>query len=224
MATEVLDNFTAVSFLANGNGFYSKPILLMDVSWAEYECFLQEFAEKSGWRLAYDEGKLEIMPPLQEHETPSRGVHDFVRAYCEHFDLTMESAGSTTYKRKLLKKGVEPDECFYIQSAQKVIGKAKQMKPENYPMPDIAVEIDVTHGSLDKFKIYAALGVPELWLYDGKEIGFYQLAGDKYNQSETSGALPLLAAADLTKFVNLSETTGQTAALKEFRNWLAAAK
>ncbi len=224
MEPEVLDNFTAISFLANGNGFYSKPVLLMDVSWEEYETFLKEFQEKAGWRLAYDEGNLEFMPPLQEHETPSRGVHNFVLAYCEHFDLTLESAGSTTYKRKLLKKGVEPDECFYVQSADKIIGKAKQLKPETYPVPDVAVEIDVTHGSLDKFKIYAALGVPEVWLYDGKKISFYQLKSNKYNQSETSQALPQLSATDLTGFIRLSETTGQTATLKSFRQWLGEKK
>ena len=84
--------------------------------------------------------------------------------------------------------------------------------------------LTVTHGSLDKFKIYAALGVPELWLYDGEKISFYQLAGDKYNQSETSQALPRLAAADLTGFLRISEIEEQTAALKQFRRWLGEKK
>jgi len=109
----VLDKFTAVDFLAGESG---RAILLNDISWNEYETFLDDFAERAGWRLAYDGGKLEIMPPLMEHETPSRSIEIFVRTYCEHFDLILESAGSTTYRRKLKKKGVEPDACFYVQT------------------------------------------------------------------------------------------------------------
>lgn len=224
METEILNNFTAISFLAENNGFCSKPILLKNVSWKEYEGFLVEFQEKAGWRLAYNEGDLEFMPPLAEHEEPSRLVDRIVWAYCDFFDLTVESLGSTTYRRKLRKKGVEPDACFYVQTANKIIGKTKSLKPETYPVPDVAVEIDVMHGSLDKFKIYAALKVPELWFYDGKKNSFYQLDEDKYNQSETSLALPLLTRTILTDFIRLSETNGQTAALKLFRHWLGEQK
>ena len=220
MEVAVLDNFAAVDFLANGSGVYHKVITLSDVSWKQYEEFLKDFEEKAGWRLAYDEGNLEIMPPLAEHEKPSRSVDRFVWTYCDFFDLTVESLGSTTYRRKLKRKGIEPDACYYVQSVNKIIGKIENLKPETYPVPDIAVEIDVTHGSLDKFKIYAALGVPELWLYDGKKVSFYQLQGKKYNQSETSLSFPKLSAAVLTKFLKLTESDGQTAAIKSFRSWL----
>lgn len=224
METEVLDNFTAISFLVNDNGFCAKPILLKNVSWREYECFLREFQDKAGWRLAYDTGALEFKPPLAEHEKPSRSVDRFVWSYCDFFDLTVESLDSTTYRRKLRKKGVEPDAYFYVQTAAKIIGKTKQLKPESYPVPDVAVEIDVTHGSLDKFKIYAALKVPELWLKNGKNIVFYQLVAGKYNQSETSLALPRLTSTVLSEFIKLSQTDGQTAALKAFRRWLSEQK
>jgi hypothetical protein len=49
----VLDKFTAINFLINDSG---RRILLNDVSWKEYEMFLEDFEEKAGWRLAYDEG------------------------------------------------------------------------------------------------------------------------------------------------------------------------
>ncbi|MCU0240188.1 MAG: Uma2 family endonuclease [Pyrinomonadaceae bacterium] len=116
----VLDKFTAVDFLTNGSG---RTILLNDISWQEYEMFLEDFADKSGWRLAYDAGKLEVMPPTYEHEHFSLSFHNFVLAYCEHFNLMMESLGSTTFRRSSLSKGVEPDECFYIQSAEKMIAR-----------------------------------------------------------------------------------------------------
>lgn len=219
-----LDNFAAIEFLANGKGFYDKVILLSGVSWRQYEQFLNDFEEKAGWHLAYDDGNLEIMPPLAEHETPSRTIDLIVYVYSTHFDLTIEALGSTTFRRKLKKKGVEPDACFYVQSADKIIGKSDELKPENYPVPDVAVEIDVTHGSLDKFSIYAALDVPELWIYDGKNVSFYQLAGNIYNKTETSLALPHLTAAVLTDFLTLSRAEGQTVALRRFREWLKKRK
>jgi Uma2 family endonuclease len=220
----VLDNFTAIEFLANGRGIYDKVVLLSGVSWRQYEQFLNDFEEKAGWHLAYDNGNLEIMPPLAEHETPSRTIELIVYVYSTSFDLTLESLGSTTFRRKLKKKGIDPDACFYIQSADKIIGKSYELKPESYPVPDVAVEIDVTHGSLDKFAIYAALGVAELWIYDGSAARFYQLSEGVYHQIEASLTLSLLTAAALTEFLALSKTDGQTAALKRFREWLKTRK
>lgn len=213
----VLNNFTAVDFLT-GEG--DRRILLDGVSWNEYEMFLEDFEERAGWRLAYDGGKLEIMPPLMEHERPAVTIDKLVWAYCDFFDLTVEGAGSTTFRRELEQKGVEPDACFYIQSADKVIGKAASLDPRNYPMPDVAFEVDITHGSLDKFSIYAALGVPELWVYDGANLTFYELEGEKYHQIPESRAMPRISSEKLAEFLKLSREKGQSFALKSFRAWL----
>ncbi len=213
----VLDNFTAIDFLADG-----RTILLNDISWNEYEVFLQDFEERAGWRLAYDGGKLEIMPPTPEHEEYSFSFHDFVRAFCEEFDIDLEGRRSTTFRRKFLGKGVEPDECYYIQSAKKIAGK--QLPTKDFPVPDVAVEIDVTTESLDKFPIYAALQVPEVWIYDGKTVSFYELEAESYHQISHSRALPLLSAEKLAEFLQTSQTKGQTFALKSFRAWLREQK
>jgi len=215
----VLDNFTAVNFLANGNG---RTILLNAISWNEYERFLQDFEKRAGWRLAYDGGKLEIMPPTLEHAYHSFSFHDFVRAYCDEFDLELVGAGSTTFRRQFLEKGVEPDECYYVQNAEKMIGK--KFSSKEYPVPDVAVEVDVTTQSLDKFPIYAALQIPEVWIYDGETVAFYQLEIGEYHQISNSRALPLLSADILTEFLEMSRTKGQTSALKSFRGWLKEQK
>lgn len=213
----VLDKFTAVDFLTNESG---TGILLTDISWKEYETYLEDFAERSGWRLAYNEGKLEIMPPTYNHEKYSYSFAEFVRAYCDKFDLNLEGAGSTTFRRELLKKGVEPDECFYIQNAEKVIGKDFTEEKE-YPVPDVAVEIDITTESLDKFPIYAALKVPEIWMFDGKELTFFELDNEEYHQISNSLAMPFLSSKKLIEFFELSKKKGQTFALKSFRKWLS---
>ena len=211
----VLDKFTAADFLAGDSG---RRILLNDISWAEYEHFLEDFEQRPGWRLAYNGGKLEIMPPTPEHEEYSFSFHDFVRAICDRFDINLEGRRSATFRSEILEKGVEPDECYYIQSAEKVAGK--KFPKDKFPVPDIAVEVDVTTESLDKFPIYAALKVPELWVYDGKVLSFYELRRQKYHQITQSRALPQISAKDLTNFLETSRSEGQTAALKSFRRWL----
>lgn len=196
----------------------SRTILISDVSWEEYEFYLEIFAERAGWRLAYDGGKLEFTPPTPKHEEYSFSFHNFVLAYCEFFDLNLEGRGSTTFRSKSLKKGVEPDECFYIQSAENIIGKT--FPKGEFPMPDVAVEIDITTESLDKFPIYAALEVPELWVYDGENLAFYELENENYHQIPHSRALPQLSAKELERFLEISKKQGQTAALKSFRQSL----
>jgi Uma2 family endonuclease len=211
----VLDKFTAVDFLTNGSG---RTILLHDISWEEYEVFLDDFAEKPGWKLAFNGGKLEIMPPTPEHEGYSFNFQLFVVAYCDIFDLDFEGRGSTTFRSKSLDKGIEPDECFYIQSAGKIIGK--KIAAKDFPMPDVAVEIDITTESLDKLPIYAALKVNEVWIYNGKKLSFYELEDGKYREISHSRAMPLISSDNLAEFLNLARQKGQSFALKSFRDWL----
>ena len=211
----VLDKFTATDFLTGNSG---RRILLNDVSWVEYERFLEDFEQRPGWRLAYDGGKLEIMPPTPEHEEYSFSFHDFIRAFCDEFDINLEGRRSATFRSELLDKGVEPDECYYIQSAEKVAGK--KIPTDKFPVPDVAVEVDITTESLDKFPIYAALKVPELWVYDGKILSFYELKGENYHQITHSRGLPQISAEDLAKFLEMSRSKGQTVALKSFRKRL----
>ena len=163
--TFVLNNFTAVDFLVNGSG---RTILLNDVSWDRYEMFLKDFEERAGWRLTYDGGRLEIMPPTPEHEEYSFSFQLFVVAYCDAYDLNFEGRGSTTFTRKFAEKGVEPDECFYIQTAEKITGK--KLPTKDFPVPDIAVEIDVTTESLDKFRFTPRSKFPKFGFITAKRF------------------------------------------------------
>jgi Uma2 family endonuclease len=146
-----------------------------------------------------------------------------VYALSEELGVKVEAAGSTTLKREKMAKGAEPDESFYVQNAANIVGQLTA-DTATEPPPDVVVEIDTTNESLDKFKIYAAVGVPELWRYDGEKTYFYQLSGTVYREIQNSVAFPVLAAADLTRFVERSKTEGQTAALAAFRKSLRERK
>lgn len=66
-----------------------------------------------------------------------------VEAYCDALDIEPEGFGSTTYDRETLRKGVEPDECYYIANASKVVGR-EEFDWEIDPPPDLAIEVDIS--------------------------------------------------------------------------------
>jgi Uma2 family endonuclease len=82
------------------------------------------------------------------------------------------------------------------------------------------IEVDITSGSLKKFPLYAPIGVPEIWRYDGHQVHIYTLATAGYVGSETSRALPLLTGAVLASFLQQSTTLPRTALLRTFRAWV----
>ena len=95
-------------------------IILQNIRWQFFKAMLNELGESSNARLAYDQGTLEIMSPLFAHEHTKRMLERFVETLCEELDLPIRSAGSLTYKRQDLLKGIEPDSCFYIQTEPRI--------------------------------------------------------------------------------------------------------
>lgn len=184
--------------------------------WDDYERLLEDLRERPHLRVSYDRGKLEIMTPLPEHEAHARFLEAVVRVVAEVLDLKVESYGAATWKARRLARGVEPDACFYVASADRIIGK-RRIDLESDPPPDIVVEIDVTNESLSKFPLYAALVVPEIWRYDGTKAQFYELAAGKYYEITESRFLAGLKPPMLAESLEQSKTEGQTAALAAFR-------
>jgi Uma2 family endonuclease len=193
--------------------------VLHNISWQTFETLLQETGEDRGSRFAYDCGTLEIMTPLYEHENPKIQFDRFVVALAEELGIEIKSAGSTTLKRKIVNRGIEPDNCYYIQNEPAVRGR-QELNLETAPPPDLAIEIDITSSSVNKFGIYSALGVPELWRYNGRVLKFYQLVEGQYVECEFSIAFPLVSVTDMSQFIEQSKTSGEIALLKFFRAWV----
>lgn len=212
VSTRTADYRDAVEHLPDG-----ATLVVHDVSWDDYEHVLDDLSDRPRLRISYDRGRLEIMTPLPEHDTYSRLIDAMVRAYAELRDLTVESYGGATWKRRALARGVEPDECYYTISADRIIGKHHRIDLESDPPPDIVVEIDITNESLSKFGIYAALSVLEIWRYDGRVMQFYELADGAYGEVSESRSFPGLNPATLAAALEQSKTEGQTVALRAFR-------
>lgn len=194
-------------------------LVLDGVSWELYEHLLKEIGNRP-IRLTYDNGELEIISPLPEHEIAKEAIADIVKAILEATDTPWLSLGSTTFRRRLKKKGLEPDSCFYIRNRIQIVGKKRINLPHD-PPPDLAIDIDITSRSLARLPIYEALGVPELWRYDGRRLVCMRLTKSGYEESQTSPSFPSLRLSDLLPFIRIAEEEGDPmSAIKTFRAWL----
>ena len=128
-------------------------IVLEDVSWETYESLLHDF-EVSGQckRITYNDGRMVIVSPLFKHEKWKLMLGQFVRAITEERDIDVVAGGSTTWRRKRKKKGLEPDECFYIQNAAKVERRLDlDLKKDPPAVKDVSPLVPVTKANGDEF-------------------------------------------------------------------------
>jgi Uma2 family endonuclease len=196
-----------------------RPLTLPNVAWDEYEELLEQVGEPAGLRISYDEGRLKVVSLSTEHEKYVRFLESLIASIRIRLRLNIVSFGSATIKNRRAEKGNEPDACFYVQTAP-TIGNRIQLDFAIDPPPDIAVEVDVHHDSDDKFSIYAALGVSEVWLFDRKKLTIYLLQHGQYVESDTSRALPMLSSRVLTDFLRRLPVEGEFQALLAFDEWL----
>ena len=213
MATQTSDYLGAIEHLPVGG-----ELVLTDVSWESYEQLLTELGDSCGLRISYDQGRMEIMSPSQEHEEYKEFISRLVYVIAEELLVEVEGLGSTTFKQQWLERGVEPDACFYIQNARIAIEKRIDLRTD--PPPDVVVEIDVSRDSRSKLSIYQGMKVPEVWLYDESRLLFLHLSNDCYVEKASSLAFPLITSEALTTFLERSKTEGQTTVARTFRKWI----
>ena len=211
MSTRAADYLEAIEHLPEG-----AILVIHQVGWDDYERLLEDVSERPGLRVSYDCGRLEIMSPLREHEEYARFIERLVQILSEELDLTVQSYGSATWKRQKLAKGAEPDCCYYVRNAGRVIGK-REFDLDSNPPPDVVVEIDITNESLSKFPVYAALSVPEIWRYDGNKVQIYEWSISGYREISESRFFSRLTPKVLADALMQSKSEGQTAALRSFR-------
>ena len=132
--------------------------------------------------------------------------------------IDYECLGSTTWKRERYLAGVEPDNCFYFQNEAAIRGKL-DFNLEQDPPPDLALEIDLTNKSLDRFSIYARLGVPEIWCFDSGVLTIYQRQGETYQNVEISGIFPSLPIQDIPALLERYRGEGRRSLRRAIREW-----
>jgi Uma2 family endonuclease len=195
-------------------------VLLRNISWKTYESLLEDLADCSAPRLTYKRGLLEIMSPQAKHESIKEIISLLIgMVVCEEFEIDIQGLGSTTFKRKDVECGFEADACFYLApKAELIRGKDSIDLLVDAP-PDIVVEVNLTDSLLDKDSIFAQLGVPEVWRYDGKNMEILIRSGEGYETSKVSAALPFITTEILESFVSEGRTLSRPEWFKKVRAW-----
>ncbi len=193
-------------------------VIIRNVSWATYESLVKDLANSSAPRLAYDRGTLEIMSPHIGHEDANRTLASIAEIALEELDIDFRNAGSTTFKREDQERGFEPDSSFYVKNVDRVRGK-KHLDMTIDPPPDLLIEVDVTSDSMNKFPLYAALGVPEVWRFE-ESLEIWILDQGSYTRHPASKAIPILTAKLVSEFLADSLTAKRPVLVRQTRQLL----
>jgi Uma2 family endonuclease len=195
-------------------------VVLSGIGWQTYEAILADLGDHPGVRLTYDRGSLQIMSPLPEQGRYADLLGQFVRVLASKAKSPFACFRSTTFRREDLERGLEPDDCFYLTSLGRMLGR-RDLDLTRDPPPDLAIEVDVTHSSINRLAISAALGVPEVWRIQGEQVICLVLnAARVYEQRDNSLAFPFLRVADLSPFLPQVFGTDEGSLVEGFRTWL----
>jgi Uma2 family endonuclease len=197
----------------------SRSVVLHGVRWQIYEDLLEDLGP-GGTKLTYDRGSLEIMTPVYRHESYAGFLGRLVEIAAEEFGLPFVSGWSTTFRRADLKRGLEPDRCFYIKNVAAVLGKT-DLDLRRDPPPDLAIEVDIMSSSLDRLSIYAALGVPEVWRVSGGVLRIHhRKTDDDYEEVSRSPTFPTLPLVEVLTVIEASANMDDSSRIKALRNWV----
>ncbi len=197
-------------------------VLLHNISWDQFEHLLTDLGQPRSARLAYDDGSLEIMTPLPEHEYYKEIWGDVIKDIAEVLDQDYACYGSATWRKRAQRAGLEPDNCFYFEHEAVVRGQL-EIDLDAAPPPDLALEIDLTSKSLGRLPIYAKLGVPEIWCYDNGLLLIRVLQNGAYQTVEHSLTFPNLPLAELPALIAQHRAGGNRAIRKAVRAWVRQA-
>nr|WP_278003443.1 Uma2 family endonuclease [Nodosilinea sp. TSF1-S3] len=194
--------------LSNAIPAAEQRLVLEGVTWQQYDVLVALFLNQfPALRMTYLEGTLELMTTSPEHERLKKAIARLIEAFAEELDLDLNGYGSATFRKEAAARGLEPDECYCLG--------------ELHEVPDIALEIVITSGGVDKLEVYRGLGVQEVWFWQNQQISIYGLVdpGGGYATLERSQLLPWLDVALLANYV---DRPSQTQAVKAYRQALRA--
>ena len=155
--------------------------------------------------------------PLEIHEFSARLIEKFIWILVVEFGMKVKTMGSTPLERKALDQSAEPDNAYYIQNQPLVAGRDVELDRD--PPPDLVVEVDITRTDIDKLTLYAAMGVPEFWHYNGEVWRIYALQNGAYQEADVSPTFPSIPKVTLYEFLAMARQDEVDAELM-LRQWL----
>jgi Uma2 family endonuclease len=195
-------------------------LVLDNVTWREYEAMGEALRDRPALRMTYDRGSLEIRTTSSRHELLKTRLGKLIETICEELARPYISGGSMTFKRATLKRGFEPDNCYWIRHEQEMRGRLDYDQQRD-PPPDLTLEIEITRRAVDRMAIFAKFKIPEVWRYDGTTLRVNLLTskGD-YVESDSSPTFPGLPIRELTQFLQADPNQSILDWLQAVRAWV----
>jgi len=182
-------------------GDADRRFVIYGVSWPSYVAMREALDDHPGLRMTYLEGTLELVTLSEKHEDLKTLIARLLEAYAEEMDPDLNGYGSMNLRKKAKKRGLEPDECYSLGQPGRV--------------PDIAIEVVLTSGVVNKMSVYEGLGVPEVWVWKAGALSILRLTERGYEARPRSEVLPELDIVLLASFVEAG--VSQTPRVKAFR-------
>ena len=196
---------------------------LSNIGWEGYSKILKIRGEHSVPRMVYLDGSVFLMSPSFPHERFKKRLGIFVVEVVAGLKIPCVPAGSTTFRRRAKRGGVEGDQSFYFANEAKVRGK-EALRLQVDPPPDLAIEVVWTHDAAAATEVYRRFKVPEVWIYGHDELSILRLQpSGNYARSEQSTALPMLTAAEIASWIGRPQTETETDWILDLRGWVAEA-
>lgn len=182
-------------------------VILYEVTWEQYKQLSDMFVDDFP-RMTYLEGTLEIiMTTSPEHERLKKIIARLIETYAVERLINLNGYGNATFRREAVRRGAEPDECYCLGTLAEI--------------PDIAIEIALTSGGIDKLEVYRGLQIPEVWFWVNNHFSVYHLREEGYELISRSEFLPELDLSVLGQYVGF---VNQTEAIIAYRTFLQTAK
>jgi Uma2 family endonuclease len=161
---------------------------------------------------------MEIWYPSWSHSKTSYLFGSVISTLFEELEIPCEPADPVTLRRQVLQKGAEPDKLFYLRdNAAKVRGKW-DLDLNVDPPPDLVLQLDLYPRWVPRLPIFAALGIPEVWLLDDEDLQFLHLQPDgTYQPRDRSLAFPDFLLADAARFLEQSRNMDMPPWFRTFR-------
>jgi Uma2 family endonuclease len=195
-------------------------LLLTDLAWQEYQTIGAILADRPALRLTFDQGTLEFMTTSPQHEFFKKLLGRLIEAAAEEFGLPLATAGNMTFQRLDLNRGMEPDDCFWIANESRMRARL-DWDPRRDPPPDLVLEIEISRSLVDRMAILAALGVPEVWTFDGQHLRVFLVQPDgTYRQAAQSASFPALPLAGVLPFLTPNPSQDYLSVIRSYRQWL----
>ncbi len=203
-----------------------KRVVIRGVNWAFYEQLVNSITDDTHIHVDYDGKDLELMTIGFFHDGSKKALGRVVEIVAEVCEIPIKSAGSTTWIRPEVSRGLESDESYFFRAeklaaiAESWARKARDIA--DYPNPDLGIEVDESPSKIDRPGIYAALRVSEVWRFDGERVIIDWLTEDgSYQPAEESQFLPI-TVEEIRRWVVEEDTTDESAWARRLRAWALA--